>query len=71
MRDCLAHGHLTMNVKNINSIMSTELHFYDKHDGEVQFDATITLGELLKTINQSEFINSILNDNQNFSKHTR
>ena len=71
MRDSLAHGHLTMNVKSINSIMSTELHFYDKHDGEVQFDATITLGELLKTINQSEFINSILNDNQNFSKHTR
>ena len=71
MRDCLAHGFLTMNIKNVNSIMSTELHFYDKHDGEVQFDATITLGELLKTINQSEFINSILNDNQNFSKHTR
>lgn len=70
MRDCLAHGFLTVNVENINDIMSSKLRFYDKYDGMVQFDSIISLGELLKTINQSEFINSILNDNQNFIKHS-
>lgn len=71
MRDCLAHGFLTVNIKSINDIMSTELHFYDRYDVKIQFDATISLGDLLKTINQPKFINSILNDNQNFSKHVR
>ncbi len=71
MRDCLAHGFLTVNIKSIDDIMSTELHFYDRYDGKIQFDATISLGDLLKTINQPKFINSILNDNQNFSKHVR
>ena len=71
MRDCLAHGFLTVNIGSINDIMSTELHFYDKYDGKVQFDAVISFGDLLRTINQPEFINSILNDNQNFSKHVR
>jgi len=71
MRDCLAHGFLKVNIKSIDDIMSTELHFYDKYEGKIQFDSTISLGDLLKTIDQFEFINSILNDNQNFNKHAK
>jgi hypothetical protein len=35
-----------------------------------KFNATITLEELLKTINKGEFIKTMFNNNANFSKHS-
>lgn len=69
-RDCLAHGRLKIENIDINNVLNTKLSFYDIYMGQDKFKATISLGELLKTINQKEFLISMFNNNSNFNKHS-
>ena len=69
-RDCLAHGRLKIENIDINNVGNTKLSFYDTYMGQDKFKATISLEELLKTINQVEFLKTMFNNNANFSKHS-
>lgn len=71
IRDCLAHGRLSIEVSDINNIMGTQLKIIDEHEGKLQFSSSLSFGELLGALNQLNFINSILSDNQNFKKHSK
>lgn len=69
-RDCLAHGRLKIENVDINNVGNTKLSFYDTYMGRDKFNATISLEELLKTINQEEFLKTTFNNNANFNKHS-
>lgn len=69
-RDCLAHGRLKIENIDINNVGNTKLSFYDTYMGQDKFKATISLEELLKTINQVEFLKTMFNNNANFTKHS-
>ncbi len=69
IRDCLAHGRLKVELNSINSIAEARIEIIDEYNSQVLFETTITLEELLNTINNQDFINSILNNNKNFENH--
>jgi len=69
-RDCLAHGRLKIESIDINNIGNTKLLFSDTYMGQDKFKATISLEELLKTINQEDFLKTMFNSNANFNKHS-
>ena len=69
-RDCLAHGRLAIENIDINNVVNTKLTFYDTYMGQDKFKVTISLGELLKAINQEEFLKTMFNNNANFFKHS-
>lgn len=71
MRDCLAHGRLSVEVSDINNIMETQLKIIDEYEGKLQFSSSLSFGELIEVLNQPDFIKSLLNDNQNFKKHSK
>ena len=68
-RDCLAHGRLNIGNIDINNIGKTELSFYDTYEGQDKFKVNISLEELLKSINQPEFLKTMFNSNVNFNQH--
>ena len=68
-RDCLAHGRLNIGNIDINNIGKTVLSFYDTYEGQDKFKVNISLEELLKSINQPEFLKTMFNSNVNFDQH--
>lgn len=71
IRDCLAHGRLSVEIPGINNIMETQLKIIDEYEGKLQFSSCLSFDELIEVLNQPDFIKSILNDNQNFKKHSK
>ena len=69
IRNCLAHGRLTIDIGNLEKIGESKLHVRDEYKGKVNFDTSLSFGELLTTIKDDNFIKSALNNNQNFESH--
>ena len=69
IRNCLAHSRLKIDIANLEKIGEAKLYIYDKYYGKTKFASEISLNELLTTIQDDDFIKSILNDNQNFEHH--
>ena len=70
IRHCLAHGHLKIDNIDIYDLMNTKLQITDEFDGQIHFETTVTLGELIESANNLDLINSLLNENRNFLRHT-
>ena len=69
IRDCLAHGRLKIDLGRTNNMLSTKLEIKDEYKGKTKFKTNITVLKLLDTINEPEFLYSILNENRNFQNH--
>ena len=69
MRNCLAHGRLRIDDINTNNVKMTKLEFCNLYKGKERFKTTISLGSLLTTINQPEFLETMLNTNINFNSN--
>lgn len=70
-RNSLAHGKLKVECNDFQNISGTTLIVEDFYEGQRTFYTETTFGDMFSTINQQNFLQSLLNDNQNFLKHNK
>lgn len=68
IRHCLAHKPV-VNCNDFSNICNSTITLQDIYEGQVKFCTSIGLGEIIKAINHSDFLKSVLDDNQHFIKH--
>ncbi len=69
IRHCLAHKPI-VNCNDFSNISNSIITLQDIYEGQTHFSTTISLGEIIKAINHSDFLQSIFDDNQHFKKHS-
>ncbi len=70
-RDCLAHGRMIVECNNINDIGSSHIIIQDIFEGETKFHVETSFKDIINAINEPVFLESMLNNNQNFLTHKR
>ncbi len=68
IRNCLAHGKLRIEISKLNDIAETNLKITDNYDENSKFSTLISFGDLIEVLNNYEFLESLLNNNQHFKK---
>lgn len=70
-RDCLAHGKLSVDCEDFNNIKNSKIVIKDVYEGKTKFNTSTTFGEIIKAINNQDFLQSLLNNNHNFLFHSK
>lgn len=68
IRHCLAHKPM-VNCNDFSHIRNSVITLQEVYEGQTKFSTSISLEEIIKAINHSDFLKSILDDNQHFIKH--
>lgn len=68
IRHCLAHKPM-VNCNDFSHICNSVITLQDVYEGQTKFSTSISLEEIIKAVNHSDFLKSILDDNQHFIKH--
>lgn len=71
IRDCLAHGRLKVNCMDFNNVSDAKISIEDVYEGEVKFHASTTFSELMNSLMNRQFLQTLLNDNKNFKEHSK
>ena len=69
-RNCLAHGRMRIGDININNISDTMISINDTYEDITFFESSFKFGELIESINNKEFLESLLDNNENFKVHS-
>lgn len=70
IRNSLGHGNVRIGNIDINNIMQTKISFVDDYDNSKMFSGSISLFDLMNSINQVDFMNSFITNNTNFLSHS-